>query len=305
MSTVFLFCCSMTLFWVGSIQAQDLDSDLLSDDFATNDIHVSDPLEPINRVFFSFNDKLYFWVLKPVSKTYAAIVAVDIRTCIGNAFKNLLAPVRIVNNLLQGKVSDSGVELARFIINTLAGAGGLGDPARDSFHLNPKNEDLGQTLGKWGAGEGIYICWPIFGPSNIRDTVGFVGDAFLNPLTYLSLSDESSGWVAQGGQKVNSTSMSLGDYEQFKESTFDPYTAMRDFYYQSRRSKINDRILRDKNFAGVAGNTISAVQTNEPSDIGESAGNDDLLPRESTVRSYADLNNIEEYGELQWSKKLF
>ena len=31
---------------------------------------IADPLEPFNRAMFYFNDKLYFWVLKPVAQGY-------------------------------------------------------------------------------------------------------------------------------------------------------------------------------------------------------------------------------------------
>ncbi len=199
-----------------------------------------DPLEPVNRVFFHFNDKLYFWVVKPVAQGYAYVLADDVRICVRDFFHNLLAPVRVVNNLLQGKVRNSGVELARFLINSTLGVAGLGDPARREFGLVPREEDLGQTLGVYGVGEGIYICWPIFGPSNLRDTVGLVGDAFLSPLTYLSASDTGAGLAAQAGGEVNKTSLTIGDYEDFKESAIDPYIALRDAYRQYRRKKIND-----------------------------------------------------------------
>lgn len=289
---VFFFC------WIaficsGLVQAQSLDDDLFNDGLVENFNNISDPLEPINRAFFKFNDKLYFWVLKPVSKTYAAVLPEDIRMCIGNAFNNLLAPVRIVNNLLQGKVADSGTELARFFINTLAGAGGLADPAKDIFNLNPKTEDLGQTFGKWGIGEGIYICWPVLGPSNVRDTVGFVGDYFLNPLTYLTMSNERAGLGAQAGQKVNSTSLSLGDYEQFIEATFDPYTAMRDFYYQSRRSKIADKVRKGEGFSKIE-DPASILSNSWQNDTGEFEERKTNEPsgeqRESLM---TDLNNVE------------
>jgi len=203
----------------------------------------SDPLEPVNRVFFHFNDKLYFWVLKPVSQGYSYFVADDIRMCVRDFFHNILAPVRIVNNLLQGKIKNSGIETARFIINSTLGVAGFGDPAKNEFGLNARDEDLGQTLGVYGAGEGIYICWPIFGPSNIRDTVGLVGDAFLNPLTYLGMADTEAGLSAQGGKMVNNTSLTIGDYEDFKEAAIDPYISLRDAYRQYRRKKINDAVI--------------------------------------------------------------
>ncbi|MDG4476388.1 MlaA family lipoprotein [Thiovibrio frasassiensis] len=200
----------------------------------------SDPLEPMNRVFFHFNDKLYFWVLKPASQGYAYILAEDVRMCVRSFFKNLLAPVRIVNNLLQGKVADSGVETARFILNSTLGIAGLADTAKNEFGLSPKDEDLGQTMGVYGIGEGIYICWPVFGPSNVRDTLGLAGDFFLSPISYLAMSDTGAGVAVNTGREVNNTSLTIGDYEDFKESAIDPYIALRDAYRQYRNKKISD-----------------------------------------------------------------
>ncbi|MCX5876419.1 MAG: VacJ family lipoprotein [Deltaproteobacteria bacterium] len=201
---------------------------------------VSDPLEPVNRAFYHFNDKLYFWAVKPVSQGYAYLIAEDVRMCVRSFLKNLLAPVRIVNNLLQGKVENSGVETARFVINSTLGIAGLADPAQHEFGLSPKDEDLGQTLGVYGAGEGIYICWPFFGSSNVRDTIGMAGDFFLSPVSYLAMSDAGIGVAVEAGREVNNTSLTLGDYEDFKESAIDPYVSLRDAYRQYRQKKIRD-----------------------------------------------------------------
>ena len=90
---------------------------------------ISDPLEPVNRAFFVFNDKLYFWVLKPVSWGYAKVVPEGPRKGVRKFFSNLSTPVRTVNCLLQGDLKGSGTELARFGINTTAGVLGFWDPA--------------------------------------------------------------------------------------------------------------------------------------------------------------------------------
>jgi len=241
---VFLCCLAI---WLGSLTVafgQDVESD---NDLAfgeERDIGMaSDPLEPVNRVFFHFNDKLYFWVVKPAAQGYSYFIAEDVRMCVRSFLKNLMAPVRIVNNLLQGKVADSGVETARFVINSTFGIAGLADPAKNEFGLSPKDEDLGQTLGVYGFGEGIYFCWPVFGPSNVRDTVGLAGDFFLSPISYLAMSDSGAGVAVQAGGEVNNTSLTLGDYEDFKESAIDPYVALRDAYRQYRQKKIRDVVV--------------------------------------------------------------
>jgi phospholipid-binding lipoprotein MlaA len=202
---------------------------------------IADPLEPVNRLFFQVNDKLYFWVLKPLGRTYGFVVPKPVRTNVANFFYNLKAPIRLVNNVLQGKVMEGGIEMTRFMINATVGVGGLWDPARNWFALSASEEDFGQTLGKYGMGAGIYLCWPVLGPSSIRDTLGAGGDYFLNPVSYLDINGEIEEYYAvSAGETVNRTSLSIGDYEDFKAATFDPYSAMRSAYFQRRRSQIED-----------------------------------------------------------------
>jgi len=229
--------------------AQDeIDDDNFFDDMDEQDIgmEVSDPLEPVNRFFFHFNDKLYFWALKPVARAYGAVLPQDFRICIRNAFHNLFFPVRFVNNVLQGKFKNAGIEFSRFAINTTAGVAGFGDPAKDVFGLEIKEEDLGQTFGYWGIGNGIYFCWPILGPSTMRDTVGLFGDSYLSPLGWVMQNDREDGLALYAGQQVNNTSLVIGDYEAFLESSFDPYISLRDAYIQYRHSKIKDSKQNNK-----------------------------------------------------------
>ncbi|HID02045.1 MAG TPA: VacJ family lipoprotein [Desulfobacterales bacterium] len=217
---------------------------LLSDDFFDDDDSVSqnlyyDPLEPVNRIFFEFNDKLYYWLLNPVSNAYSSVVPLDIRYSIGNFVNNLSAPIRLVNNLLQWKVSDAGVVFSRFLINSTIGVFGFGDPAWVEFDLEPRPEDFGQTLGFWGVGEGLYLCLPILGPSNVRDTVGFAADAYTHPMVYFV--DDI--WFSAGYysvSRVNLLSLNPDVYEDLKKYSLDPYVSMRQVYLDYRRTKIKD-----------------------------------------------------------------
>jgi len=200
---------------------------------------IADPLEPLNRIFFRFNDKLYYWVLKPVAKGYTAMTAEDVRIAIRNFFDNLKTPTRAVNSLLQGQVKDSAVEVARFVINSTAGFLGLADFAKDSFDLQATREDTGQTFGYYGAGGGFYINWPVLGPSNLRDSIGRIGDLYLHPFQYLDVDDE----ILTGArvlEKVNFIALTLGDYELFTETALDPYSAVKDAYQQYRNGLIKE-----------------------------------------------------------------
>ena len=197
---------------------------------------IPDPLEPLNRAFFEFNDRLYFWVLKPVATGYKTVVPEEVRMCGRNFFNNLAFPVRFVNNLLQGKFFGAFEETCGFFVNTTLGLGGLADISK-AIELERHEEDLGQTLALYGAGPAFYLHWPFLGPSTLRDTIGTVGDGFLDPVSYLD------GWYsagAKGFDTVNETSLRIGDYESLKKAALDPYVALRDAYYQNRLSKIRD-----------------------------------------------------------------
>lgn len=195
---------------------------------------IADPIEPWNRAMYHFNDKFYFWLWKPMTEGYKYVVPEDFRVLFGNLFKNIKAPVRIINNLLQGRFGHAGNELASFLINSTIGVGGLRDCAGECFGIKGRDTGFGQTLASYGMGTGFYIVWPILGPSSPRDTVGFVADRFLTPTAYLSPGqvgiETAVGLYVWDG--VNRTSFRLGDYEIVKKAAVDPYVAIRDGYVQ-------------------------------------------------------------------------
>jgi phospholipid-binding lipoprotein MlaA len=200
---------------------------------------ISDPLEPVNRAFFKFNDKLYFWILKPLAIGYQTVVPEGGRVGVRNFFSNLTTPIRLVNCLLQVNFKGAGNETVRLLVNTAFGVVGFLDVAKNELNIEKSEEDFGQTLGFWGIGSGIYIDWPIFGPSSLRDTAGFFGDLFLDPRTYIF--NRPIFYVLRPYEIVNDTSLRIGEYEDFKESAVDPYTALKDAYHQYRQTKIRQR----------------------------------------------------------------
>jgi phospholipid-binding lipoprotein MlaA len=200
---------------------------------------IADPIEPVNRAFFHFNDKLYFWVLKPVSTGYKTIVPVDGRIGVQNFFSNLTTPIRLVNCLLQAKFKGAGNEALRFLLNTTFGIAGFLDPAKKKLKIEKQDADFGQTLGIWGMGPAFYINWPILGPSNLRDTVGYLGDLFLDPRTYVLA--QPVFYTVRPFELVNETSLRIGEYEDFKQAAIDPYVALKDAYHQSRQNKTRKR----------------------------------------------------------------
>jgi phospholipid-binding lipoprotein MlaA len=206
---------------------------------------IADPIEPFNRAMYHFNDRLYFWVLKPVAEGYSKVVPEPARISVSNFFSNLWTPVRLVNCLLQVNPMGALTELFRFMINSTIGVAGLFDPASsEEINLQAQDEDFGQTLGFYGVGQGFYIVWPILGPSSPRDTVGRVGDYFTYPISYL---DPWYVWTAvRGYEEVNDVSLRIGDYEALKDAAIDPYVAIRDAYVQYRQKKVEAKGTKPK-----------------------------------------------------------
>lgn len=205
---------------------------------STQEDQFSDPFEWSNRLIFSFNDKLYFWVMKPFSKVYNAVVPEEGRIPIRNAYQNIRMPIRAVSSLLQGKIKVTGIELARFAINSTMGLAGFYDVARSEFNIKGQEQDLGLTLGYYGIGEGPYIILPFLGPSCLRDAIGTTGGAFLNPVNYIGPPIELVIGV-QAFEFINNASLQIGEYEALKEAAIEPYVALRNAYLQYRRAQIN------------------------------------------------------------------
>ena len=212
----------------------DVQEQEFHDPFAAEDAkghpQISDPLERMNRTFYQFNDKLYCWVLRPVSKGYRTVAPKPVRESLERFFDNVKFPIRLVNNVLEGRLSSAGIETTRFVVNTTVGVAGLFDPAT-RWKLGEQPADFDQTLAVYRIPPGIYLHWPILGPSSLRGTVGTAGDVALSPTTYLRL-----GWAlgGEGLEKINRTSLHSGEYDALKEATLDPYVALRSAYFERR-----------------------------------------------------------------------
>lgn len=197
---------------------------------------LADPIEPWNRVIFTLNDRLYLWVMKPAAKVYNTFIPEWGRIRVRNVVHNVATPIRFVNSVLQLKLHAAIAELGRCAANTVGGLGGMFEVVKDNPRIGTSDRDFGQTLGKYGIPNGFYIIWPFFGPSSLRDSVGLAGDYFLTPENYITPFIDSLG--VEVYEQVNDVSLKIGEYEDFKESAIDPYIAMKDAYYQYRKSKV-------------------------------------------------------------------
>lgn len=238
-STVFVGLSVVPSVYAADQQLNGETADAFSDEYADADTMIADPLESYNRIMFTFNDRLYFWALKPVAQGYGKVVPEPLRMGVRNFFHNLSAPIRLLNCLLQGKFSAFGGELSRFLLNSTAGVAGLMDPASYDG-MKQYDEDFSQTLGSYGMGHGFYLVWPFFGPSSARGTVGLVADFFTDPLTWIFWNDFETGIAVGGGETVNRTSLTIGTYEDMIKAVLDPYVAVRNAYYQNQLKKVEE-----------------------------------------------------------------
>jgi phospholipid-binding lipoprotein MlaA len=193
---------------------------------------LADPIEPVNRVFFAIDEQLFSVVVEPVTRGYNAAVPEPARTGVKNFRNNLLYPVRLGNNALQGKWGNVGTETKRFLINTTVGVLGFGDPATKKFNLDAAEEDFGQTLGKWGWNNQTFIYLPILGASSGRDLLGRGADVFMDPA---SLFPEGKAVL-----EINLLSFDTKANREILDTEHDPYALLKLFHTQQRTLEVLD-----------------------------------------------------------------
>ncbi len=199
---------------------------------------INDPLEPMNRFVFEFNRAFDMALLKPLAEGYRAVIPEAGRNMVRDFLDNLKAPLVFTNDVLQGEPERAGETMGRFAINTVAGVGGLFDVSGIDHH----GEDFGQTLAVWGAPEGPYLVLPFFGPSPVRDTVGLIGDFYLDPINhYLDNVDRTDlRWVRLGARAIDTRSRNIETLDEIERSAIDLYATVRSLYRQRRNDEIRN-----------------------------------------------------------------
>jgi phospholipid-binding lipoprotein MlaA len=209
--------------------------------FSTSSLQAAeeDPWEGVNRVVFSFNDKVDTYTLKPLAQGYQKVTPDFIEAGIGNVFSNLGDVVVLTNDLLQGKVRDAGIDTSRILFNTTFGVLGFFDVAT-RMGLQKNDEDFGQTLGAWGLGSGPYVVLPLLGPSTVRDAAGRVPDSLLQPYPYMDHVPTRN--VIRATDVVNLRADLLSAERMI---TGDRYIFIRNAYLQNREFRTQDGQVED------------------------------------------------------------
>ncbi len=198
-------------------------------------VNPADPIEPLNRAVFSFNDGVDRTILQPVASAYDQVTPSPVKTGIRNFFGNISDVWSVVNNLLQFKIQESVETLTRVGINTTLGFGGVLDIGSE-MRLSKNTQDFGQTLGVWGIDSGPYVVLPLFGPSTVRDSVGTVVDVSADLVSNLkNVPSRNSLTVLRG---VDARAELLDATRIIDQAALDKYSFTRDLYLQRRASSI-------------------------------------------------------------------
>lgn len=195
-----------------------------------------DPWEGFNRQSYAVMDVADRAALRPLARGYAAVVPAPVRAGIGNFFGNLRVPASAVCGLLQGKPARGGTDLARFIVNTTLGIGGLFDVA-SRVGLPFQDEDIGQVLAVWGYKQSRALYLPVLGPTTLRDLPGDVVNRLLAPRWLLG---DGYGWEAAAIDTVGQRASLLTATEARDSAALDPYAFTREANHQRRLDRIYD-----------------------------------------------------------------
>ncbi len=213
-----------------AVETGTLDDDSrFVDGFPIQSAKVDDPLEEANRATFAVNETADEYVIGPVARGYGYVMPTPAKAALRRAFSNLGAPARLVNDLLQGEISNAGTTAARFLINSTAGFAGLFDVAEE-IGLEHHETSFDQTLERYGIGPGPYLVLPLLGPTTVRGTVGFVGDMFLDPLGQVV--PAPAALALGGGEAVTAREAYDEQIETLRDTSVDHYAAVRSIYGQ-------------------------------------------------------------------------
>jgi phospholipid-binding lipoprotein MlaA len=200
----------------------------------------NDPLEDANRVVFDFNRTVDRIVLVPVAKTYRTILPSPVQDSVRDFLQNLREPLVFANDVLQGQADPASNTLGRFLVNSTAGVGGLIDVAK-RIDLPHHSNDLGVTFGVWGIGDGPYLMLPVFGPSNVRDLAGQVGESFADPGNIIAGNNNLT-WIPfarAAAAAIDRRSRYIETLAELETTSLDYYATVRSLYRQQRTAQIS------------------------------------------------------------------
>ena len=203
--------------------------------------------EKVSRLMFKFNMTIDDTILEPMAKGYNKLPA-PVKTGTSNFTSNIGTLLSIPNNLMQGNFKQLGQSVGSFALNTSVGILGFLNPA-EKVGLKPHKEDVGQTLGSYGVGNGFYFVLPIFGPTTVRDSVGLIADTFIDPFAHVTIREKqllgASGnsldyYSVKGATVVDFRADNDANFENLEKNSLDLYSSLKSIYLQDRKNKIKN-----------------------------------------------------------------
>lgn len=230
------YCLSVMLLFLGMILVSGCATTGQGKSGKPDVVSNADPLEPMNRDFFTLNDTLDRYIMKPVAKGYVKITPQIFRTAVTNFFNNIDYLNVALNSFLQGKVEDGFMDTFRFVFNSTIGIGGIADVST-ALGFQEHNEDTGQTLAVWGVQQGPYLNLPLTGPNTTRNLPNIATVILTNPLTYIS----GGIWFPISFVNYINLRANLLEATNIRdEAAVDKYIFTREAYLQRRRYLIYD-----------------------------------------------------------------
>tara|TARA_Y100000589_G_scaffold330717_1_gene381238 strand:- start:1273 stop:1977 length:705 start_codon:yes stop_codon:yes gene_type:complete len=198
---------------------------------------VSDPFEASNRQAHEINKSIDKNILRPVAILYGDNTPVKLQSAVNNVAMNFFLPSNSINYILQWELKSASKSSMKFFINSTLGVAGIYDVS-SKLGLESEKTDFGETMAKWGVGEGPYLDILILGPSNQRDGIGRIVDIVLDPVGLIGAGPKSLA-------TVSSIAFALSTRSQFRESidsilyeSADSYAQSRLFFLQNRRYEL-------------------------------------------------------------------
>jgi phospholipid-binding lipoprotein MlaA len=203
--------------------------------------------EGFNRANLSFNQWFLEHILEPTARGYNLLMPKWGQRRVVDFMGNLEGPRDIINSLAQAKFSRAGIHTGRFVVNTTLGFAGFYDVAGDKFDWTAAPETLDETFGVWHLPTGTYLILPVIGEFCTRSLVGWVGDGFLNPLTWLPgppVGATAGSYVVRNvnllAQGMPSPRSPQGEWDSYRQSryVFHPYEVGKDLFFRDTAERV-------------------------------------------------------------------
>lgn len=265
-----------------------------------------DKFEKFNRKMFNFNAKLNKYALRPIHVVWASIMPKYGMDRIQSAYHNIEYPKRLVSSLLQRDFKAAKNETVRFLANSTIGLGGMYDPAKKLFKIEPMEEDIEQALCKCKVKRGPFLVLPIINATTPRALAGRLIETGLDTTTYVASPVAA---LVKMGLLINRTSF-MQPLSIYMERTYaDPYDIARKLY--GMENYIKNSNLDRKEILDIESKIIEEVTVDSGENLMASAnaaagliGEGEVLkiPEEIQIETSTEAKKLDEHNDRELLK---